>query len=144
MNTEYFVNCVAGNVFGTKKTPALPTTYYLGLSTTTPKSDGTGYTEPSAAAGYNRLKLENLTSPEDGLVVNEKDLDFDESTANWGMITHFIITDSATRGAGNLLIYGELTTPRSVEKETIMTFKEESLSLFTPMEPCTCDEEDNS
>lgn len=144
MNTEYFVNCVAGNVFGTKKSPALPTVYYLGLSTSTPKSDGTGYTEPPTAAGYSRLKLEDLTSPEEGLVVNEEDLDFDESTANWGEVTHFIITDSATRGAGNLLIYNELVEPRSVEKATIMTFKAETLCLSTPMEPCTCDEEDDS
>ena len=46
MNTNYFLNCVAGNVLGTKTSPTLPTEYYLGLSTTAPSADGTGATEP--------------------------------------------------------------------------------------------------
>ena len=32
MNTTYFLNLVSGNVFGSKKTPAVPEKYYLGLS----------------------------------------------------------------------------------------------------------------
>lgn len=57
MNTTYFLNCVAGNVFNTKTSPALPTEYYLGLSTTAPAVGGTGATEPSSSAGYARVKL---------------------------------------------------------------------------------------
>ncbi len=33
MNTTYFLNCAAGNIFNTKTSPALPKTYYIGLST---------------------------------------------------------------------------------------------------------------
>ena len=36
MNTTYFLNLVSGNVFGSKKSPAIPEKYYLGLSSTAP------------------------------------------------------------------------------------------------------------
>ena len=32
MNTTYFLNCVAGNLFHTKNNPAIPAEYYIGLS----------------------------------------------------------------------------------------------------------------
>ena len=40
MNTTYFLNLVSGNVFGSKKTPALPEKYYLGLSSAAPALTG--------------------------------------------------------------------------------------------------------
>ena len=116
MNTTYFLNCAAGNIFNTKTSPALPKTYYIGLST-------------SAPAGYARVKLSSLGEPVDGVVTNSQAINFNESTASWGTITHFVIYDSATVGEGNLLMYGTLSTPRSVETATIMTIKEGYLSL---------------
>lgn len=129
MNTTYFLNCVAGNLFHTKTNPDIPTQYYIGLSTTTPAIDGTGASEPSTDAGYKRLPLTNLSEPTDGLVTNENDINFDESTASWGTITHYVIYDSFAADSGNLLIYGTLSTPRSVEKDTIMTIKSGYLKL---------------
>ena len=46
MNTTYFLNCVAGNVFGSKADPAIPQHYYVGLSTTEPSIDGSNVSEP--------------------------------------------------------------------------------------------------
>ena len=129
MNTTYFLNLVSGNVFGTKQTPALPAAYYIGLSTTSPNLTGTGDNEPSTDAGYKRVKLTSLSEPVDGTITNESTVNFDESTADWGTITHYTIYDSGTVGEGNLLMYGELSTPRSVETATIMTFKEGYLKL---------------
>ena len=117
MNTNYFLNCVAGNVFGTKTDPAIPTTYYIGLSTTTPNTNGSGVDEPSTDAGYARVQLTTLSEPLDGVVTNSQ------------AITHFVIYDSPTVDSGNLLMYGELSTPRSVETATIMTIKEGYLKL---------------
>ena len=127
MNTTYFLNCVAGNVFKTKTSPALPTNYYIGLSTSAPTISGTSVTEPSIDAGYARVRLTSLSEPNDGVVTNSQAINFNESTASWGTITHFVIFDSAT--GGNLLMYGTLSTPRSVETATIMTIKEGYLSL---------------
>lgn len=129
MNTSYFLNLVSGNVFQTKATPAIPTKYYIGLSTTAPAINGTGVNEPSTDAAYARVELTSLGEPVDGVVTNTAAINFEESTASWGNITHFVIFDSATVDSGNLLMYGELSTPRSVEAATIMTIKEGYLKL---------------
>lgn len=129
MNTTYFLQMVAGNTFGTQKTPAFPEKYYIGLSSSTPNLDGTGVNEPSTDAGYARKELNSLSTPVDGTVTNELAINFDESEADWGTITHYVIFDSDTVDSGNLLMYGELSTPRRVEAATIMTIKENYLKL---------------
>lgn len=129
MNTTYFLNCAAGNLFGTKTTPAIPDAYYIGLSTSAPNINGTNVSEPSTSAGYARVELTTLSEPASGVVTNAQAINFNESTASWGTITHFVIYDSPTVGSGNLLMYGTLSTPRSVEAATIMTIKEGYLNL---------------
>jgi len=129
MNTTYFLNLVSGNIFGTKHTPTIPTDYYIGLSTTAPNLSGTGDSEPSVDAGYKRIHLTSLGEPVDGTITNTSAINFDESTADWGTITYYTIYDSGTVGDGNLLMFGELSTPRNVETATIMTIKEGYLKL---------------
>ena len=60
---------------------------------------------------------------------NTASLSFEESSGDWGTVTHFAIFDSQTVGSGNLLIYGPLSTPRTVETATIMTVKAGYLKL---------------
>ena len=127
MNTTYFLNQVMGNLFKTKETPALPSEYYIGLSSTAPNISGGNVTEPLSNSGYKRVKLENLSEPADGVITNEQAKSFDESTANWGTMSHFVIYDALE--AGNLLMYDTLSTPRNVEAATIVTIKANSLTL---------------
>lgn len=127
MNTTYFLNQVMGNLFKTKETPALPSEYYIGLSSTAPNISGGNVTEPFSNSGYKRVKLENLSEPADGVITNEQAISFDESTANWGTMSHFVIYDALE--AGNLLMYDTLSTPRNVEAATIVTIKANSLTL---------------
>lgn len=127
MNTNYFLNLVAGNVFGSKKSPAVPEKYYLGLSSTAPNAEGSGATEPASGTGYARVELTTLSAPTNGVVTNTAAIDFAESTAEWGTMTHFVIYDALTDG--NLLMYGELSASRRVEAATIMTIKIGSLNL---------------
>lgn len=129
MNTNYFLNCVAGNLFQTQTTPVLPTKYYIGLSTTAPNVNGTNVSEPATSAGYARVELTSLSAPIDGVVTNEYAINFDESTASWGTITHFVIFDEEAVNGGNLLMFGALSTARAVEAATIMTIKEGYLKL---------------
>lgn len=129
MNTKYFLNLVAGNVFRSKETPAIPAKYYIGLSKTEPNETGGNVTEPETVAGYARVELNSLGEPVDGLVTNQQAINFNESTNGWGTVTHFVVYDSNEAGAGNLLMYGALTTPRTVETATIMTIKENYLKL---------------
>ena len=127
MNTTYFLNQVMGNLFKTKETPALPSEYYIGLSSTAPNISGGNVTEPLSNSGYKRVELENLSAPADGVITNEQAISFDESTANWGTMSHFVIYDALE--AGNLLMYDTLSTPRNVEAATIVTIKANSLTL---------------
>lgn len=127
MNTTYFLNQVMGNLFKTKETPALPSEYYIGLSSTAPNISGGNVTEPLSNSGYKRVKLENLSEPTDGVITNEQAISFDESTVNWGTMSHFVIYDALE--AGNLLMYDTLSTPRNVEAATIVTIKANSLTL---------------
>lgn len=129
MNTKYFLNLVSGNIFGSKKDPVIPSKYYLGLSTTTPTIEGTNVSEPSASAGYARVELTDLKEPVDGMVSNNQAINFEESTGAWGTVTNFVVYDAQAVGTGNLLMYGELTTPRTVEPATIMTIKAGYLKL---------------
>lgn len=127
MNTTYFLNLAAGNLFKTKTTPAIPEELWIGLSTTAPNINGTNVTEPAASAGYSRIKLDMLGEPAAGVVTNQANIDFNESTASWGTVTHFVIFDA--QNGGNLLQFGPLSTPRTVEQATIMTIKTGYLNL---------------
>lgn len=127
MNTTHFLNRVAGNLFRTETSPAIPTEYYIGLSTTEPTATGTNVSEPSTSAGYGRVLLENLSTPTNGVVTNTANINFEESTSSWGTITHFVIYDAEI--GGNLLMYGALSTPRVVEAATVMTIRQDYLRL---------------
>ena len=126
MTTIYFADCVIGNVFKTKTSPALPSTYYIGLSTTTPTSDGTGVSEPSDPA-YTRVALTSLTAPVGGVIRNDQVISFPDSTEDWGTITHFVLYDART--GGNLLIYNTVDKPRLIQADSQITFKANGLSL---------------
>lgn len=126
MNTTYFLNLVAGNVFRTKTTPAIPTTYYYGVSKTAPNISGGNVSEPSGG-GYKRVPLGSLSAPTNGVITNTAPVSFDESTTAWGTVTHFVVYDAQT--GGNLLMYGPLETSRTVEKETVLTAKTGKITL---------------
>lgn len=126
MITNHFRNLIMGNVFGTDKTNAIPTEYFIGLSKTSPAIDGTGATEP-AAPDYARVKLTSLSVPTNGSITNTAPISFAESLSNWGVVTHFVIYDAAT--GGNLLAYDLLTKPRTIESESEVMFKTESLKI---------------
>lgn len=129
MNTKHFLNLCAGNIFGTQPEPPIPTKYYLGLSKTLPNEDGGNVEEPDTAAGYKRIELTNLSKPNNGVVTNEKAINFDESTQEWGKVTYFVVYDNATPKQGNLLMWGALSSARTVETATILTIKEGALKL---------------
>ena len=128
MFTTYCLNVIAGNFFGTKKTPSIPEVFYLGLSSTAPNLDGSGVTEPIVSGnGYSRIKIENLSEPINGEVKNVGYIAFNKSTASWGAQSHYVIFDAET--GGNLLMYGEFEEAQHVEKGTIILFEDGELKL---------------
>jgi len=131
MTTTYFLNNIMGNVFKVNGAGnALPSAYYLGLSSTNPADE---VTEPYASAdnttGYKRVKLEDLIISDEvgGEVTNQNAVSFEESTGDWGTMHYFVIYDSEENG--NLLMYDKLESSRSVEPATVVTVKPGSLKI---------------
>ena len=93
-----------------------PTVLAIGLFTAAP-SDSGGGTEVSGGS-YARVQRDPLdanwtgASGTSGLTDNAAVLTFPAPSANWGVITHFGIFDAIS--AGNLLFWGALTTPKTV------------------------------
>lgn len=106
------------NIYNVDRDPALPTTYTLGLSRTTPVVGGTNVTEPSGS-GYARITLTGLSASVNGLVTNSTNLYFPISTGSWGTITHWVLYGNTT--STNLLAFGALTTPQTVSVDSIVT-----------------------
>jgi hypothetical protein len=82
-----------------------PTTWYLGLSTTTPNEDGTAFTEPTAGA-YARVAVTNnsanfpaaTTSSGTTTKTTAVKCTFPNPTANWGIITYYGWFQAASGG----------------------------------------------
>lgn len=132
MNTKYFKNVIMGNLFRTATGTALPTNYYIGLSSTAPTEEGGNVTEPSSSGtGYTRVQLSSLTTPENGVITNSAAISFPESLADWFSASspaqYYVIYDA--QSGGNLLMYNQLTTSRVIETNTIATIKASSLYL---------------
>lgn len=120
MITTYFKELLAGNIWGTKKDPGIPATYYLGLSSTPGATGGTGVTEPSGG-GYSRVELTPLGQPTGGVVKNTSSIEFPTSTAEWldgASIQYYTIHDAKT--GGHLLICSQLRKPRVVPEDTVI------------------------
>lgn len=132
MNTTYFKNLIMGNIFKTKTSPAIPSKYYIGLSSTAPTLTGGNVTEPNAGeSGYARVQLTSLGAPAEGVITNTADIRFNESQTDWfgagSPATHYVIYDAQT--GGNLLMYNELTKSRIIESNTIATINASSLQM---------------
>ena len=129
MNTTYFLQLVAGNIFHSKPTPSVPTIYYIGLSKTEPNIQGTHVTEPSGG-GYARVAIRgsDLTEPTtSGRITNINTIVFPEATGSWGTVTHYVIYDAAA--GGHLLMYGALMEPCAVSNGADVAFRVGALTL---------------
>lgn len=109
-----------------------PTVLAVALYTAAPGETGGG-TEVSGGS-YARVQRDPLdanwtaASGTNGLTDNAAALTFPSPTANWGAITHIAILD-ATSG-GNMLFYGSLTTPKTVNNgDTAPSFAIGALSV---------------
>lgn len=127
--TTYQANKLNDFLFGGNSfTPS--STYYIGLSTTAISSSGTGATEPSGG-GYARVSVTNnktnFTNSSGGIIQNNQQFEFPESTTSWGTITYVFISDSPT--GGNILYYDALTTPRTVQAATVLLFAVNSMKI---------------
>jgi hypothetical protein len=96
-----------------------PAGVYVGLFTS---SDSTGATAANLEAGtltnevsgngYSRESA-SFGAATGGSASNSGNITFTASGGNWGTITHVAVHDASS--AGNVLFYGALTTPKTIE-----------------------------
>ena len=97
-------------------------------------TDGMAETEVSGGS-YSRVAVTNnntnfpaATSPSGvGTKLNATAIIFPQSSGSWGTVTHFAIFDAAS--AGNMLIYGTLTSARAVTTGDTPKFLASGFSL---------------
>lgn len=101
-----------------------PTTTYVGLYTVAP-TDGGGGTEVSGGS-YARQVL-SVSTASSGVVTSDSDINFPQATANWGTVVAAGVFDSLS--SGNLLMYTNLTTSKTIETGDILKISSGSLTV---------------
>lgn len=122
MNSMHWLNRIMDTAYHNPETK-----FYIGLSSELNKEeDGTiTYLEPTTElTGYRRVEVGELSSSENGIIVNMEDIVFPESTASWwdGQVqaAYWVLFDGEGEGA-TALSGGSLDTPHYIERNTIIT-----------------------
>lgn len=94
-----------------------PSELYIALFTSAP--DDTGGGDEIEGFGYVRQLL-TFGAWADGECANDQTVTYPIATGSWGEVTHSAVFDAEE--GGNMLVWGELTAPRSVGDGEIFTF----------------------
>lgn len=107
-------------------------TVHIALLTAAPTDAtvGSGLTEPLTASNYARIATSGKWgTAASGIIINSGEMVSNVASADWGTITHYALVDSATRAAGNVLIWASVTTPKEVLSGDSITFAAGSISI---------------
>lgn len=121
--TNYLENKLLDHVLNNASFTS-PTTVYVGLFTAAP-TDTTSGTEVSGGS-YARQVL-SVSTASDGVVTSDADVSFPQATGNWGTIVALGIHDALS--SGNLLMYTDLTTSKTIETGDILKVSSGSLTV---------------
>ena len=121
--TNYLENKILDHVLNNTSYTS-PTTVYVGLFTTAP-TDTTSGTEVSGGS-YARQVL-SVSTASDGVVTSDADVTFPQATASWGTIVALGIHDALS--SGNLLMYTDLTTSKTIDEGDILKVSTGSLTV---------------
>jgi hypothetical protein len=127
--STYLDGHILDYVFGnTAFSPAGP--LYVGLSSTNIADDGSGITEPSGG-GYARVGVANNTNAwantVAGVKTNGTAIGFPVSTAPWGGVSYFFISDAGS--GGNVYAKGSVTPAQTISTSQRLTFAVGDMSL---------------
>lgn len=108
----------------------LPSNFYIGLSTTQPNANGTGITEPTGG-GYSRVSVannkQNFSVSAMGTLSNLAQIEYNESTGNWGTVAYILIYNAIT--GGDLLWYGAFVSSKIVQSGTALIIAPNTLTF---------------
>jgi hypothetical protein len=114
-----FTENLALNYLLTTDSNTRPTEWYLALFTNT---SGNAATNLEAGTLTDEISISGTAYAREAIAFNtattgtsssDGTVTFDAATANWGTITHVAVMDAST--AGNVLFYGAVTTPKTIE-----------------------------
>ena len=121
--SNYLENELLDHTLGTGSF-TMPATIYLALFTSNPTDAGSG-TEVSGS-GYARQAI-TFGAASSGTATNSSQETFTASGGNFGTVTHIGIYDASS--AGNLLVYGALTSSRTINDGESLIFEVGSISV---------------
>lgn len=141
--SDYLENKLIDHLFRQVSFTA-PTALYVGLYTASPSDTGGGTEVSTSATAYARAQLNPSTtnwaatngatttsatsSGTSGTTSNNVAITYAAPTGNWGTVSYFGIFDAST--AGNLLWWGALTAPKTVNNgDAAPSFAISSLSV---------------
>ena len=131
--SDYLEQAIYNHIFR-DDTFAKPTTIAIGLTTDVPVDSGnymeinvvsSAYARITNASGDSYWDAHGVAGPGD----NTNDITFPTATANWGIVSGVIICDAATPSGGNLLMWGELTTSKTVDSGDTFKFNAGDLDI---------------
>jgi len=107
--TDYAENELMDHLFNAAYTPSAA--IYLALCTADPTDAATGasMSEVADSGGYARTAI-TFGAAASRRVTQNAQVDFPTATGSWGTVTHWAIVDSATHGAGNVLVHGAFSS----------------------------------
>ena len=124
--SDYWESKILDHIFS--KNNYTPPTIYVALSTADPLDDASGFVEPAGNA-YARVETSasDWNTASGGSLDNANDIIFPKATGSWGTITHFALFDAVTDG--NMLAYGALSQPKTVESSYTPIFDAGDLNI---------------
>ncbi len=125
--TDWYENKVIEHLFETSYTAPDPLYVALFLESNKP-GDAGGGTEASGGA-YARVAVAQTTgwTSAGNATENAADINFPEATASWGELGAFALFDALT--AGNMLYWGDLTTPKTINSGDTAKFPAGDLDI---------------
>lgn len=113
MNTTYWKDKILSDTFINTSNK-----FYIGLSSTAPKADGSGVTEPDSGLGYGRVKVSSFAYASAGMVKNNGTIAFPVSTGTWftnsRKASYWVLFDGSGSEA-NVLTCGNLTDAMEID-----------------------------
>lgn len=104
-----------------------PATLYVGLYTAAPTDAGGGTEVTGGSYARKSTTAADWDAAAAGSKSNGASIDFVTATANWGTVVAFGIFDAAS--AGNLLIWADLNTSKSVDNGDTAKFPAGNLTI---------------
>jgi hypothetical protein len=121
--TNYLENKLLDHVLNNASFTS-PTTTFVGLFTAAPTDTASG-TEVTGGS-YARQVL-SVSTASSGVVTSDSDITFPQATGNWGTIVAIGVHDALS--SGNLLMYTDLTTSKTIETGDILKISSGSLTV---------------